>query len=103
MDLSAAIDTLDRKALLKKLSFIVIKGHVLSLLESYFHLRTQSVRIGDIEGNVITTSRGVPQGSILGPFLFNILMLDSPLISSSRIKFADDNTIYKSCKRENLN
>ena len=42
------------------------------------------------------------QGSILGPHSFNIILLDSPPISSSRLKIADDNVIYKSCKKENI-
>ena len=45
---------------------------------------------------------GVAQESILGSPLFNIDQIVSPQISSCRIKFADDNTIYKYCSKEDL-
>ena len=103
MDLSSAFDTLDRDILMKKMSHLGIKGHVLDLMKSYFQNRTQAVRIGTVTSEKVVNDFGVAQGSILGPHLFNIILFDSPVISSSRLKFADDNVIYKNCKKENVN
>jgi hypothetical protein len=60
------------------------------------------VRIGTALSGKVTNDFGVAQGSILGPHLFNTILFDSPVIMSSRLKFADDNVIYKSCKREEI-
>lgn len=103
MDLSSAFDTLDREVLIKKLSYLGIKGHVLDLIKSYFQNRTQAVKIGTAISKKVVNDFGVAQGSILGPHLFNTILFDAPVITSSRLKFADDNVIYKSCKREEIN
>lgn len=102
MDLSSAFDTLDREVLMKKLSYLGIKGHVLDIIKSYFHNRTQTVQIGTACSRTAINDHGVAQGSILGPHLFNTILLDSPIITSSRIKFADDNVIYRNCKKEDI-
>ena len=50
------------------------------------------------------TSLGVPGGSILGPFLFNLCVANMKHILnvSECIQYADDSTIYCSCKIKNI-
>ena len=72
LDLSKAFDTLDHNILLHKLNHYGIRGVAKQLLESYITNRQQFVQINDIRSKVITTNIGVPQGSVLGPILFNI-------------------------------
>ena len=72
LDLSKAFDTLDHNILLHKLDHYGIRGVAKRLFESYITNRQQFVQINYIRSKVITTNIGVPQGSVLGPILFNI-------------------------------
>lgn len=60
-------------------------------------LRTQQyVQIGSNKSTTLPTIFGVPQGSILGPVLYVNDLQDAFLTKT--IQYADDTTIYKSCK-----
>ena len=73
IDLSAAFDTVDHTVLLHILqSKFHIVGSALSWLKSFLSGRTQRVKIGDSLSSPLTILYGVPQGSILGPLLFNL-------------------------------
>jgi len=64
LDLSAAFDTIDHDILISRLQHSFgISGPVLSLLKSYLHNRSQSVRVGSVSSNSFTLTTGVPQGS----------------------------------------
>ena len=72
MDLSKAFDTINHGLLLAKLKEYGFSRQALRLLQSYLCKRFQRSIINSsfISWNEVIT--GVPQGSILGPLLFNI-------------------------------
>ena len=75
-DLSAAFDIVDHKILLNRMETkLGICGNALKWFESYLVNRTQSVYINGNQSSEETLKCGVPQGSVLGPILFNIYTL----------------------------
>ena len=72
MDLSKAFDTIKHDLLIAKLYAHGIRGNSLKLLKKYLSNRLQRTKI---EGEFSTWEElltGLPQGSVLGPLLFNI-------------------------------
>ena len=72
LDLSAAFDTIDHCILIKRLeTSFGVSATVLSWLSSYLTDRQQSVSVGGHSSPFLVCDSGVPQGSVLGPILFN--------------------------------
>ena len=75
-DLSKAFDCLLHDLLIAKIHAYGIKKESLNLLFSYLENRKQRVRLNNTYSEWIDILFGVPQRSILGPLLFNLLLCD---------------------------
>ena len=100
--MSSALDTLDHNILIHRLSAIGNKCIALNWFTSYITNRYSSVRINTHSSPSRSITHGVPQGSVIGPLLFNIYLFpmfdiftDYPDISFHT--YAHDLQLYLNC------
>ena len=101
-DFSKASDTVDYTVLIKKLSKLNISPEFfLHLILSYISDRSQYVQIDSNKSRHKKITFGAPQGSILGPILFNIYASDMKNeFDFPFVQYADDDDtkFYEHCK-----
>ena len=93
VDLSKAFDAINHRLLLKKLKAYGFSLHTLEMMSSYLLGRQQCVGVTGSKLNFISIITGVPQGSLLGPMLFNIFINDLSCVPSVSLRLYADDTI----------
>ena len=107
LDLSAACDTVNHSILLEVMeSYFGITNTALKWISSNLKNGRFSVHIDDFSSNIKTINFAVPQGSILGPTLFNChvitLMESIPETEENFVSgYADDHVLINSFHSEN--
>ncbi len=77
-DLSSAFDTIDVDMVCTKLEALGVRGKEQSWFHDYLSGRKQQVQYNGSRSTFRAVQHGVPQGSILGPLLFLVLVADLP-------------------------
>ena len=100
MDLSKAFDTLPHDLIVKKLEDYGGDSKVINLVTNYLSDRHQRVRLSGQHSSMKTIMKGVFQGSILGPILFNIFMndLSYAIDECTLFTYAADTQLLKSAE-----
>ena len=104
MDISKAFDCLPHCLTICKLFSYGLSREACTLIASYLFQRKQRVKIGNVKSEWGEIGKGVPQGSILGPLIFNIFLNDLFYFvkQGSMYNYADDNSVSVSHRELNI-
>ena len=86
-DYSKAFDTMDPKSLIRKLVCLNISNSSIKIILSYLTNRKLHVQVNDDQSTRLPIYFGVPQGSTLGPVLFNIYVAKLSTCTLNQIQF----------------
>ena len=98
LDFRRAFDTVPHQRLLGKLSHYGINGNVNRWIEAFLSGRTMQVVVDGETSKAVPVTSGVPQGTVLGPVLFLVLISDiaDGTDAATRVSsFADDTRASK--------
>ena len=96
IDIEKAYDMVWRQGLMFKLYHLGIRGKMFWWIRDFLSNRTFLVRIGNTLSDVLTLENGIPQGSVISPILFNVMINDISVSDNSCYVslFADDCAVW---------
>ena len=97
IDLESAFDRVWHQGVLFKLKELNIPTYLLKWIKNYFQDREICTRYKDFITSTKPLTVGVPQGAVLSPILFNVMLHDLPTDNNVKIiTYADDITLLSS-------
>ena len=98
LDFAKAFDKVDHDIVLRKINKLGIRDNIFQWLKAFLTNRFQSVAVNGAISEPQPVISGVPQGSVLGPVIFLILIgdIDDDIVNSIAKSFADDTRVTKS-------
>ncbi|GFT28704.1 probable RNA-directed DNA polymerase from transposon X-element [Trichonephila clavipes] len=100
LDIQKAFDRVWINGLTFKLISYNLPPLLIHLIHSYLTNRSFKIRINETLSNEHSVCAGCPQGSLLGPLLFNLYINDIPDYSLTKINlYADDTAIHATYKK----
>ncbi|KAM7281426.1 hypothetical protein ISCGN_005974 [Ixodes scapularis] len=99
VDVRKTFDTVPHEAIIQSAELAGVCGHLLNFVKSFLNDRTYTIKAGDYIGTAQPNRTGVPQGAVLSPTLFNLVMARLPPLleavpSLHFALYADDVTIW---------
>ena len=99
LDIKSAFDRVQKSPLMYKLSKLGVQGHLAKFIENFLSDRKFKVRCGTTYSYLASQDQGTPQGSVLSPTLFLVMINDlfdkKPPPGVNYSLFADDVAIWK--------
>ena len=92
-----AFDTVWHAKLLDKMQALGITGRMYQFVQTFLDSRRMAVKVGHAKSQTHTLDMGVPQGSVMAPTLFSLMLHDIQTVGSPRLSmylYADDLAIW---------
>lgn len=98
LDIRKAFDSVWVDGLSHKIKELRLDIHLTQIIQNFMENRTARILIGDTTSREIEIKTGVPQGTRLGPILYNLYTADHPIPQHpvQILQYADDTAIYSS-------